>query len=174
MEGEIQIDLTFKLPSYFSVRWAIWKILLQLESILFSSKDNNLVHYVNNSFKSNIYIFIIYFQKKKKNDFIGLWGKVRLLGLGMATGRIWTGSRWTRIQIRFLDLDSDSDPRVQFCRTQIRIRGYCGSSTGSRIQNGSSFDFFFFCIFKCICKTQKNITNHNDCIFIHIKNPIPR
>ena len=67
--------------------------------------------------------------------------------LGMVTGRIWTGSRWTRIQISFQeqDPDPDPDPRVQFCKTQIRIRGYCGSSTGSGSKTGlTCFCFFFF------------------------------
>ena len=31
-------------------------------------------------------------------------------GLGMAMGRIWIGSKWTRIQIRFLKEGSDSNP----------------------------------------------------------------
>lgn len=51
----------------------------------------------------------------------------------MATGRFWTRSRWTRIQIHFQEKDPDSnpDPRVQFYKTRIQIRGYCGSSIGS-------------------------------------------
>ena len=63
----------------------------------------------------------------------------------MATGRIWTGSRWTRIQLHVLeqDPDPDLDPLVQFCKTQIRIRGYCGSSTGSRSKTGPVLIFFF-------------------------------
>ena len=62
---------------------------------------------------------------------------VQVMRVLLLVSRDGNGSELDRVQV-------DPDSRVQFCKTQIRICGYCGSSTGSGSKTGPVLISFLY------------------------------